>query len=169
MMHLNLSSLLIAIPIGIIVAFFLFWMTFALCYTVILVRYLSSETTPNISIQSCGYSSQTKKSTNIANYSYAIKYCISRGIYFFDVLRIIRTGRYRPSEGENLNNYHNHRRRKNNEEDDIIGTANSPFPNILPKPIDKVIHSATKVSQEEKACQPKTNGTLFSDLPPSRT
>jgi len=159
---INLTYLLLSIPIGIIVAFLILWMAFASCYTILLIKSLSknnklSEYSLNISVQPCNNGRQTKNKTNIANYSYAIKYCFRKRVYFFDVLRILRTGYYQPSESENLSDYHNHRRSENNK-DRIIGMIDSPFPNEF----DEDFHSNANVSQADGVCQPKVNDALVS-------
>jgi len=129
--------------LGIIVSFLILQVAFSLSYTIILAKKLSendnlSKPLTNISAESCNNSRQTKKESNITNYSYAIKYCIRRRFYFMDVLRIFLTGRYHPSEVKNLKDHRNYRYDKNCTYS-AIRIVYSPIPKVFFKPMKQVI------------------------------
>jgi len=145
--------------LGIVASLLILQIVYVVVYTIALMKFISQnnrlpEHLSNFSVHPCTKGKQREKKADVTNYTYAIKHCIRKSFNFGDIFGIIRTGVYRPSEMEYLDTHHNNRRKEDDKES-IISMANSPFPNVS----EEFFHSGANVSQEDNACQPKTNGT----------
>ena len=128
--HLALKLLDIAC-IGIVVSFVILWVAFICVRTLILFRKVSKESSDN--------GGKTKKKSHIANYSYAINYCVNRGFYLKEIFGIIYTGRYNPPIEIDDLSYHHKYGHDEDANNGIIRMVYSPIPKAFSKPIRQVI------------------------------